>query len=168
MLQPRCLSVVRALIAAIWLLTAAAPRVVAEPAQSFAAPATASGSSTDGLLEITFAFLVVLAVIFALAWLARRAKWLTSSGRDRIELVGELALGVKERAVLVRVNGFEVLVGVAPGNVRALHVFPPDVGLASQRVDNAVVNEHASALTASDTNTRPPTFAELLRRSLGR
>ncbi len=40
-------------------------------------------------------------------------------------MLGDQALGPKERCVLVRVGDTDILVGVAQGSVRTLHVFPP-------------------------------------------
>ena len=57
--------------------------------------------------------------------------------------------------MLVRVGATEILVGVAAGNVRTLHVFPE--GAATEA-------PAAPPATASDA----PTFKALLMRSLGK
>jgi flagellar protein FliO/FliZ len=141
----------------------------AQTPKAFAAPTTGE-STASGLLEITLALLLVLAVIFGVAWLARRAKWLGTGHRGRIELVGDLALGVKERAVLVRVNGIELLLGVAPGSVRALHTFAPTSGESTAIASLDIVRAAGSEVADKTDNATPRalTFAELLRRSLGR
>jgi flagellar protein FliO/FliZ len=126
-------------------------------ARTFAAPAqpAAAGSVAGGIFEITLALVVVLAAIFGFAWLARRARLLTGGPSGRIEILADLSLGVKERVVLVRVRDAELLLGVAPGNVSTLHTFAT--------LEPTTPTEVSTAAAA-----RPPSFAELLRKSLGR
>lgn len=91
----------------------------------FAAPhaaTTAAPVGAGGLASVTFALLAVLAAIFAVAWLARRVRGIGSRVGNAIDVLAEVPLGPKERAVLLRVGAEQVLVGVAPGRVSALHV----------------------------------------------
>lgn len=68
----------------------------------------------------------VLAVIGAAAWLARRLRErLLAGGPAPLALRGALAVGPRERIVLVDVEGVRLVLGVAPGRVAALHVFAP-------------------------------------------
>lgn len=122
----------------------------------FAAPAASSAPSAGGgLLEVTLALLVVLALIAGLAWLMRRMRRIGGSAGNRIQVLGEHSLGVKERAVLLRVGDTDLLVGVAPGNVRALHVFAPGANTEAPPPPPA-------------TATSLPNFKDLLMRSLGK
>jgi flagellar protein FliO/FliZ len=125
----------------------------------FAAPAArdATGATAGGVLEITIALLVVLAAIFGFAWLARRARVLAGGARGRIDVVAELSVGVKERVLLVRVRDVEILLGVAPGRVATLHSFPT-INTEAELQESATPGSSPSA----------PSFAELLRKSLGR
>lgn len=168
MLQLSGLSIVRVGSA----LLASGTATAAENAKPFAAPQAATAvSPASGLVEITLALVVVLAAIFAFAWLARRARLLAGGAQDRIEVVADLPLGSKERAVLVRVNGVELLLGVAPGRVNSLHVFALNArGVAAdgERATTGVTDAAQSVSAAARAPLRAPTFAELLRRSLGR
>jgi flagellar protein FliO/FliZ len=77
----------------------------------------------------------------------------SSAGTAELQLVAQVALGARERAVLLRAGGQQLLVGVAPGSVRLLSVLP----------------ESAAPLPpAAGTAPSLPSFRELLRRSLGR
>jgi flagellar protein FliO/FliZ len=142
-------------------LAAAAP-LAATPAHPFAAPEIASGSPAIGvgsLTEVTLALAVVLAAIFALAWLVRRVRSVAGSA-SALGVLAEVRLGPKERAVLVKVGGEQLLLGVAPGRVATLHVLaqpiaidrslPPAPGGKGGRSEDA------------------PSFRALLKRSLGR
>jgi flagellar protein FliO/FliZ len=149
------------------LLTAigAASRTLhAASAAPFAAPVQqAAPSSTGGLLRVVLALLVVLAAVLAAAWLARRMRALSGGGgSSSLEMLAQLPLGTRERAVLVRVGDCQVLIGVAPGNVRTLHVLerPSSPMSAASRPD-------AGAAQASEGAARP-TFRALLLKSLGK
>jgi flagellar protein FliO/FliZ len=83
-------------------------------------------SSTPQVLEAVAGLAVVLVVIFVLAWAVRRFAHLPGGGKGLVRVVGGVALGSRERAVLVAVGATRLLLGVAPGQVRMLHVLPPE------------------------------------------
>ena len=99
---------------------AAPPRPFAAPSAAEVAPAPAAG-----LAQVTLSLLLVLAAVFAAGWLLRRARSLQRTRTaEGLAVVAEVAVGPRERVVLVEVAGERVLVGVAPGNVRALRHWP--------------------------------------------
>jgi flagellar protein FliO/FliZ len=125
----------------------------------FAAPnAAAHAGSTGGAFEVTLALLLVVGIIAALAWFARRARGGLFRGRNaRIQVLATQPLGVKESAVLVRVGDTDILVGVSQGSVRPLHVFP------------AGANTEAPPAPEPDPNApKAPNFRDMLMRSLGK
>lgn len=77
--------------------------------------------NTSNVMDTVGGLVVVLAVLLGLAWLAKR--YMTSPGisKGRIQVVGGVSLGPRERAVIVEVEGERLLLGVAQGNVRMLH-----------------------------------------------
>ncbi len=122
----------------------------------FAAPnAAAHGGAAGGTLEVTFALLLVLGVIVLLGWLTRRMRRIGVGGHDRIQLLSDRVVGPKERLVLVRVGDTDILVGVAAGNVRPLHVFPIGANTAAPPAPDV----HAPTV---------PNFRDLLMKSLGK
>jgi flagellar protein FliO/FliZ len=123
----------------------------------FAAPAATPAHTSGGsLVEVTLALLAIVALIAGLAWLMKRMRGFGATGHDRIQVLSERALGPKERCVLVRVGGTDILVGVATGSVNTLHVFP----------EGAITQ--APAETPAPANTVAPKFKDLLMRSLGK
>lgn len=140
------------LLRALLLLPGAA--LAAEPGRPFAAPeaagATAPGTVT-GLAEVVFALALVLAAIFAAAWLMRRMRAFGVRA-DALDVLAEVPLGPKERAVLVRVGKSQLLLGVAPGRVSMLHVLP----------------EPLDVTPAATPDGKRPSFRDLLSRSLGK
>lgn len=122
---------------------------------AFAAPAAASAPviGVGGLFSVTLALLGVLAVIFALAWLARRMRTFGDRTAGSLQVLANMPLGPKERAVLLRVGSAQILLGVAPGRVNMLHVLDQPV---------EIVKPTPSAQASK------PSFAQLLKRSLGK
>ncbi len=123
----------------------------------FAAPATGSAApavSAGGLASVTLALLAVLAAIFALAWLARRMRLLGKRTAGALEMLASMPLGAKERAVLLKVGQTQILLGVAPGRVNTLHVLAEPLELDKP--------------AGADTAATRPSFAALLKRSLGK
>lgn len=111
----------------------------------FAAPHaanTAAPVGAGGLASVTLALLAVLAAIFAVAWLARRVRGMGSRVGNAIDVLAEIPLGPKERAVLIKVGAEQILVGVAPGRVSALHVLrePVEIPKATTATAPAAVS----------------------------
>jgi flagellar protein FliO/FliZ len=107
-----------------------------------------------GIGEVTVALLIVLALVFVLAFLLRKMRAATGASSDGIEVLAQTSLGSKERAVVIRVDGTRFLLGVAQGQVSLLQVL-------SQAATTAPPPVQASS-------PEKPNFAQLLRRSLGR
>jgi flagellar protein FliO/FliZ len=91
---------------------------------SSAADAAAPVSFAPGLLQATFGLALVLALIWGAAWLTKRISPRGSSSRSPIKLLATLALGQRERVVLIELGDNWMLLGVAAGQVSALHTGP--------------------------------------------
>ena len=157
-------SVFRRLPARVLGLAAAASILVtsvASAAEPFAAPKAAESvpaASAGSLAQVTLSLVLVLAAVFAAAWLVRRLRNFGRPGAGAIEVVADIALGTKERAVLVQVGSQQLLLGVAPGRVNTLHVLTEPVQL------NRPVPPVASGAGQSPS---APDFKAILKRSLG-
>ena len=97
--------------------------LAAEPvATAAAAPAVSSGVAGQ-LTQLVFGLLLVLGLIFFLAWLLRRVQQAGPAGKGQvIEIVGSRALGSRDRLMLVQVGNEQILLGLSPGTITALHV----------------------------------------------
>ena len=84
------------------------------------------GVASGGLVNTAIGLVIVLAMIIAVAFLLKRFGGLPVVRKGAVSIVGGISLGPRERAVLLQVGDTQVLVGVAPGQVRALHVFDKD------------------------------------------
>lgn len=146
----------------IGLALSAAARAADHP---FAAPTPSAIPAAPGsLLRVLLGLALVLALVFAAAWLMRRLRAIQGAGTDGITVLAQTSLGARERVVLVQVGGQKLLLGAGPGNVRTLLVLAADAPEASVNTPGA---EPGSAAALSATPKRP-TFTELLKRSLGK
>lgn len=93
----------------------------ASPA-AFAAARPAEPMAAANLLQMMLGLIVVLAAIGVIAWLLKRLNRLQAPLPGSLRVLGGLSLGTRERAVLLQVGDKQILVGVAPGSVRTLHV----------------------------------------------
>jgi flagellar protein FliO/FliZ len=80
----------------------------------------ASPLSIGSLTQLTLSLIAVVALIVGLSWALKRLRFGAAKGSGTIAVLEELALGPRERIVLVRVGDSQVLLGVAPGSVVSL------------------------------------------------
>ena len=89
-----------------------------------AAPAGAAAVPAGGIAQVVFGLAVVLALVGGASWLLKRFSGNQSTVPGLIRIMGAASVGQRERIILVEVAGTWLLVGVAPGQVRALHTMP--------------------------------------------
>ena len=102
------------------------------------------------MLQFLAGLAIVVLCIVGLAWILKRAGGLQASARGAVRVIDGVALGTRERLVLVQVGERQLLLGVAPGRVNAVHVLDEPV--------------------KTDSRVQPvaESFAARLRESLGR
>jgi flagellar protein FliO/FliZ len=142
------------------LVLVAAAAAVAAQAVPFAAPTPqVVSATTSSALRVPLALLLVLAMVLGAAWLMRRATGMTQGSVQRMQVIAQLQLGAREKAVMIRVAGQDVLLGIAPGSVRLLLTTP----------SSAESTDAATAVTSGiGANALKDSFKDILRRSLGR
>jgi flagellar protein FliO/FliZ len=89
-----------------------------------ATPVVAAGPSFVSLLQVMFGLGVVLAAIAGSAWLLKRLGPGQVAAAGALRVVGGVAIGHKERVVLVDVGDTRLVLGVAPGHITTLHQMP--------------------------------------------
>ncbi|MGH8671355.1 MAG: flagellar biosynthetic protein FliO [Burkholderiales bacterium] len=102
---------------AVWVLTCCG----AHAAQSAVSQPPVSPLSLGGLLQVLFGLALVLAAIAGTAWVMRRLAPGQTSAGGALKLIGGIAVGPKERVVLVEIGDTWLVLGIAPGRVTALH-----------------------------------------------
>lgn len=84
--------------------------------------------STGGLLQVLLGLAIVLAAIAVTAWILKRMAPGQVAAGGAMRVIGGVALGTRERLVLVEVGETWLVVGVAPGQVNAVHAMPKPAG----------------------------------------
>ncbi len=75
-------------------------------------------------MQIIFSLILVLAAVAVVAWIMKRINLPQHGAASLLKVVSGVAVGPRERVVLMEVNDTWLVVGVAPGQVRTLHTMP--------------------------------------------
>ncbi|QGH66186.1 flagellar biosynthetic protein FliO [Xanthomonas oryzae pv. oryzicola] len=94
------------------------------PVTAKATQVGAQAPSSPSLFGAVFALLLVLALIVGLSWLLKRMPGSGFRSTEGLRVVTSLAVGAKERVVVVEVNGQQLLLGVTAGGISTLHTLP--------------------------------------------
>ncbi|WP_217474659.1 flagellar biosynthetic protein FliO [Stutzerimonas stutzeri] len=132
-------------------LMPALPAMAAEPA------ATSMSSAGMGaqMSKLLLGLLLVIGLIFLLAWLLRRVQQLNPRGNQAIKLISSHALGPRERLVLVQVGSEQVLLGLSAGRIAPLHVLKEPVHLPDAEPANPEFAQRLMELLGKDQKDKP-------------
>ncbi|MGA7437750.1 MAG: flagellar biosynthetic protein FliO, partial [Luteibacter sp.] len=100
------------------------------PCALMAAPAAAAPAVDSGaeIVRVLISLLGVVALIFFVGWLGRRAQSRVRPGGRKIRLIESMPVGLKDKVMLLEVGGKQLLVGASPtGGLRTLHVLETPV-----------------------------------------
>jgi flagellar protein FliO/FliZ len=97
------------------------------------APAVAAPLSAGSMAQLFLSLLLVVGLIVAISWMLKRFRLAAPRGRGAMHVIDELALGPRERIVLVRIGEAQVLLGVGAAGVVALQ--PLDTPIATPQAD---------------------------------
>lgn len=104
-------------------------------------------SATASLVQVTLALMLMVGLILGLAWLARRFAQPLFQQNKQLRLIASLSLGVKEKIILVEVEGKQLVLGVTPQQITSLHVMDiPN----REDVDQSQTTENAESLKNSE------------------
>ena len=126
-----------------------------DTSSSIAARAAESGGllangGASALAETTLWLMLVVGLILALAWFAKRFGGVQFRHHGSMKLLSALPLGNREKIVLMQAGDKYLLLGVTPSQINTLHVFD------EQPKEIATVNKDAVADSGSG-------FQQLLR-----
>ncbi len=119
-------------------LAASIPLAVPAPLQAAVDPV-----GPGQFLQVLAGLAIVLALIAAATWAARRVQGWRPQGGGHIRVIEGLAVGTREKLLLVEVDDRRVLIGMCPGRMQALATLPPARGESS----------FAGALATAETET---------------
>lgn len=124
--------------------------IVSAPSQSKLLEA---GQVSGQLLQLVLGLLLVIGLIFLLAWVVRRIQQNipVSGSQQAISLLASQALGPRDRLLLVQVGKEQILLGLTPGTIVPLHVLqePIEVSKPEGRLGSAFAQRLAKALKTS-------------------
>lgn len=98
--------------------------LAADAARTAYTPPPPASVTPGSVVQVIVSLLLVLAAVMAVAWLLKRLNHPHHSGLSALKVVSGVAVGQRERIVLVEVNDTWLVVGVAPGQVNGLHTMP--------------------------------------------
>ncbi|MDP1636486.1 MAG: flagellar biosynthetic protein FliO [Candidatus Nitrotoga sp.] len=88
---------------------------------AYTPPPPPAAMSSGSILQVIFSLLLVLAAVVLVAWILKRINLPQHAAGNLIKVQAAVAVGQRERIVLVEINDTWLVVGVAPGQVRTLH-----------------------------------------------
>ena len=99
----------------------------------------------SAFLKMFAGLVAVVALIFVLAWLSRKMKFVQNmTSGYQIKNLASLSLTTREKICLIEVGDKQVLVGIAPGRVNQLHVFDEKIQVSSDENSNGSKNLFSS------------------------
>jgi flagellar protein FliO/FliZ len=94
------------------------------PQTGGAAETPASAMTAGSLTQMLVGLVLVLGVIVVCAWALKRMAPRHMGAGNNLRIVAGAAVGQRERVVVLEIGATWLVVGVAPGSVRALHQMP--------------------------------------------
>ena len=88
--------------------------------------------SYSSIWQVIFSLLLVLAAVGLVAWIMKRINLSQHGTIKLLKVISSVAVGQRERVVVIEVNDTWLVVGVAPGQVRTLHSLPKSTAPISQ------------------------------------
>ena len=83
-------------------------------------------------LQMFLGLFLVVGLIFGMAWFMRRLSGINSVASGNLKVLGGISVGQRERVVLVQAGDTQLLVGVAPGQIRTLHVMDEPISSVAE------------------------------------
>lgn len=124
------------------------------PTVPSAATESTVSSGLGGLLQAGLGLALVVALIFLFGWAMRRFGLQVTGSNRLLKVVSSVMVGPRERVVVLEVGTSWLVLGVASGQVNALHTMPAQSSTAPSLADTAS-SEHGEWV-----------FSQSLRNSL--
>jgi flagellar protein FliO/FliZ len=97
------------------------------PLQALASETPPPGVSSGSYLQAALALALIVGLLMGAAWLARKISGGKVFGQGGMKVIGGVALGPRERLVLVEVGDTWLVIGLVPGQIRTLHQLPKGI-----------------------------------------
>lgn len=94
------------------------------PCLAFASESGTPGVSATSYLQAALALGLIVLLLLGTAWFARKVSGGKGFGQGGMKVIGGVALGPRERIMLVEVGDSWLVIGIVPGQIRTLHTLP--------------------------------------------
>jgi flagellar protein FliO/FliZ len=132
-------------------LLLAAPAHAQQTANTVAAKTSPELFSASYLFQVVGSLLLVFVCLFVVVYFLKRFNGVSAGSSSALRVIGSASLGQREKVVLLEVGGEQLLIGVAPGAVRTLHVLKEPIavdGAKDASTDFAAVLRAANPLAS--------------------
>jgi flagellar protein FliO/FliZ len=92
--------------------------------------------SSGDMLHWGIGLLIVLTIFFFCVWGMRKLSGISVSGAEKMRIIGGLSLGMREKIILLQIGKKQLVLGVTPGRIDALHVLEGDDCLNNESLSN--------------------------------
>jgi flagellar protein FliO/FliZ len=127
---------------------AGAPLAGAPLATAAAAATVPAAGAAAGFAQVAASLLLIVGVIVALAWLATRLRLTPRAASGGLKVLADVAVGPKERVVLLKVGDAQALVGVGADGIRSLALLDRVVELPAEATPPGAFAERLKGLLA--------------------
>ena len=115
----------------------------------FASSAPSGAISQSDLLRVVTGLFLVILIIVLLSWLVKKVQAVNVGSTKGVQTLATMPLGPKEKVILIRVAGRNLLLGVGSSSVNLLYDFGDQLPVEFDSVNK-------------------PSFAELLKSAIGK
>lgn len=95
-------------------------------------PVAVDPVSSSYLIKLSAGLLVVVGLVFFLAWLVKKMQLVQSSNSGLIKIVSAISVGQRERIALIQVGEEQLLIGLTPGRIDKLHTLEKAIETGAQ------------------------------------
>lgn len=136
----------------LFLLSVALLPVISQAADTPALKETVAGTPAEYVVKTVISLGLVIAAIFFVAWMAKKINRFSGVESGQIKIIGSLAIGAKEKILLVEVGTTQILIGATPNQITHLlqleeHVKPERSQGATPNFNgflNGILHRHKS------------------------
>lgn len=114
--------------------------LAADAARPAYIPPPAAAVSSGSVLQVVLSLFLVLAAVVVVGWILKRINLPQQGAGNALKVISGVAVGQRERVVLLEVNDTWLIIGVAPGQVNALHTMPK--GALPSAMNNATGDDN--------------------------
>jgi flagellar protein FliO/FliZ len=122
---------------------------LAEDATEKTVSVSSTASFGGALAQMLLVLFLILALLLSIAWVLRRAGLMQASMQGQLRILGSVAVGPREKVILVQVGQEQLVLGVTASEINLLHLLAEPI---------EIVDAHTMSVTGG--------FAERLQQAL--